>query len=109
VVEASWLQQLIQEIHTPLMKSTLVYCDNVSAVYLSTNIIQHQRTKHVEINIHFMQEHVAISDVHVLHIPMTSQFTDIFMKGLSTSIFLSLGLISTFAWTIASIAGAVRA
>jgi len=37
VAEASWLRQLLAELHSPLAKSTLVYCDNVSAVYLSIN------------------------------------------------------------------------
>jgi hypothetical protein len=69
-------------------RSTLVYCDNVSAVNLSTNSIQHQRTKHVEIDLHFVWERVAIGDVHILHVPMTSQFVDIFTKGLLTSVFL---------------------
>jgi hypothetical protein len=87
VAEACWLRQLLQELHAPLTKSTLVYCDNVSAVYLSTNPIQHQRTKHVEIDLHFVWERVAIGDVRVLHVPMTSQFTDIFTKGLPTSVF----------------------
>jgi hypothetical protein len=82
------LRQLLQELHAPLTKSTLVYCDNVSAVYLSTNLIQHQRTKHVEIDLHFVWERVAIDDVHVLHMPTTSQFADIFTKGLPTSVFL---------------------
>jgi hypothetical protein len=53
VAEACWLRQLLQELHAPLSKSTLIYCDNVSAVYLSTNPVQHQRTKHVEIDLHF--------------------------------------------------------
>jgi hypothetical protein len=70
------------------MKSTLVYCDNVSAVYLSTNPIQHQLTRHVEIDLHFVRERVAICDVRVLHVPTTSQFMDIFTKGLPTSVFL---------------------
>jgi hypothetical protein len=69
------------------MKSTLVYCDNVSAVYLSTNPIQHQRMKHNEIKLHFMRICVGIDDVRVLHVPMTSQFMDIFTKGLPTSVF----------------------
>jgi hypothetical protein len=68
-------------------KSTLVYCDNVSAVYLSTNPIQHQHTKHVEIDLHFVRKRVAIGDVRVLHVPTTSQFADIFTKGLPTSVF----------------------
>jgi hypothetical protein len=70
------------------MKSTLIYYDNVSAAYLFTNPIQHQRTKHVEIDLHFVQERVAIGDVRVLHVLTTSQFTDIVMKGLPTSLFL---------------------
>jgi hypothetical protein len=47
VAEASWLRQLLHELHSPLQRATLVYFDNVSAVYLSTNPVQHQRTKHV--------------------------------------------------------------
>jgi hypothetical protein len=87
VVEACWLRQLLQELHAPLTKSTLIYYDNVSVVYLSTNPIQHQRTKDVEIDLHFVRERVAIGDVRVLHVPTTSQFTDIFTKGLPTSVF----------------------
>jgi hypothetical protein len=55
-----------------LSKSTLVYCDNVSAIYLFTNPVQHQRMKLVEIDLHFFWERVAIGDVCVLHVPMTS-------------------------------------
>jgi hypothetical protein len=34
VAEAAWLRQLLHELHSPLTTSTLVFCDNVSAVYL---------------------------------------------------------------------------
>jgi hypothetical protein len=68
------------------MKSTIIYYDNINVVYLSTNPIQHQRMKHVEINLHFVQECVAIGDVCVLHVSMTSQLTDIFPKGLPNSL-----------------------
>jgi hypothetical protein len=87
VAEACWLRQLLVELHNPLSWATLVYCDNVSAIYLSTNPVLHQRTKHVEINLHFVHERVAIRDVRVLHVPMTSQFVDIFTKGLPSSVF----------------------
>jgi hypothetical protein len=71
MAEAYW-QHLLQELHAPLMKSTLVYCDNISAVYLSTNSIQHQCMKHAKIDLHFVWERVAIGDVQVLHVSMTS-------------------------------------
>jgi hypothetical protein len=87
VAEASWLRQLLAELHTPPSRSTLIYCDNVSAVYLSTNPIQHQWTKHVEIDLHFVRDRVAMGEVRVLHILTTSQFADIFTKGLPSSTF----------------------
>jgi hypothetical protein len=65
-----------------------VYCDNMSVVYLTTNLVQHQRIKHVQIDHHFVRERVAASVVRVLHVPTTSQFTDIFTKGLPSSVFL---------------------
>jgi hypothetical protein len=85
--EASWLWQLLVELHTPPSQSTLIYCDNFSAVYLSTNPIQHQRTKHMEINLHFVRDRVAMGEVRVLHVLTTSQFADIFTKGLLSSTF----------------------
>ena len=87
VAEATWLRQLLHELQAPPSRYTLVYCDNISAVYLSTNPVQHQRTKHVEIDLHFVREKVAIGQVRVLHVPTTSQFADIFTKGLPSSVF----------------------
>jgi hypothetical protein len=87
VAEATWLRQLLHELQTSSSRCTLVYCDNISAVYLSTNPVQHQRTKHVEIDLHFVREKVAIGQVCVLHVLTTSQFVDIFTKGLPSSMF----------------------
>ena len=82
------MRQFLHELYNPLQRATLVYCDNVSAVYLSTNPVQHQRTKHVEIDFHFVRERVAAGDVRVLSVPTTLQFADIFTKGLPASVFL---------------------
>jgi hypothetical protein len=54
VARATWLCQLLHELQAPSSRCTLVYCDNINAVYLSTNLVQHQRTKHVEIDLHFV-------------------------------------------------------
>ncbi|GKD54560.1 ribonuclease H-like domain-containing protein, partial [Tanacetum coccineum] len=64
-----------------------VYCDNVSAVYLSSNLVQHQRTKHIEIGIYFVRDLVATGHVHVLHVPSRFQYADIFTKGLPSALF----------------------
>jgi hypothetical protein len=80
VAEVSWLRN-------PLQRITLVYCDNVSAVYLSTNPVQRQCTKHMEIDPHFVCELVAAGDVRVLSVPTTLQFANIFPMRLPSSVF----------------------
>ena len=87
VAESIWLHQLLLELHQPVRQATVVYCDNVSATYLSTNPVQHQRTKHVEIDLHFVRDRVALGEARVLHVPTSSQFADIFTKGLPTAVF----------------------
>ncbi|GJT59360.1 ribonuclease H-like domain-containing protein [Tanacetum coccineum] len=88
VAETAWLRNLLLELHAPLSTATIVYCDNVSAVYLSTNPVQHQRTKHIEIDIHFVRDYVASGQVRVLHVPSRYQYADIFTKGLPSALFL---------------------
>ncbi|KAL8159451.1 LOW QUALITY PROTEIN: hypothetical protein V2J09_000988 [Rumex salicifolius] len=53
IAEACWLRRLLKELRSPLTSATIVFCDNVSVVYMSSNPIQHQCTKHIEINIRF--------------------------------------------------------
>uniref|UniRef100_A0A251VD12 Putative ribonuclease H-like domain-containing protein n=1 Tax=Helianthus annuus TaxID=4232 RepID=A0A251VD12_HELAN len=85
--ETSWLRNLLLELHIPTREASIIFCDNVSAVYLSDNPVQHQRTKHVEIDIHFVRDKVRIGDIRVLHIPADYQYADIFTKGLSRQLF----------------------
>ncbi|GKC24621.1 ribonuclease H-like domain-containing protein, partial [Tanacetum coccineum] len=87
VAETCWLRNLLRELHTPLSTATIVYCDNVSAVYLSSNPVQHQRTKHIEIDIHFVRNLVTTGHIRVLHVPSCYQYANIFTKGLHTALF----------------------
>jgi hypothetical protein len=85
VAECCWLRQLLQELHVPLLKATLVFCD--SAVYMTANPVHHRRTEHIEIDIHFVREKVALGEVCVLHVPSSHQFADIMTKGLLVQLF----------------------
>ena len=87
VSESCWLHNLLLELHYPLSLATLVYCNNVSAIYLSGNPVQHQRTKHIEMDIQFVREKVARGQARVLHVPSRHQITDIFTKGLPRVLF----------------------
>ncbi|XP_073359379.1 7-deoxyloganetin glucosyltransferase-like [Aegilops tauschii subsp. strangulata] len=87
VAECSYIRQLFQELLCDVHKATLVYCDNVSAVYLSANLVHHRWTKHIELDIHFVRKQVALGRVRVLHVPTTQQFADVMTKGLPTPVF----------------------
>nr|GEW52462.1 ribonuclease H-like domain-containing protein [Tanacetum cinerariifolium] len=87
VAKTAWLRNLLRELHSPLSTATLVYCDNVTAVYLSANPVQHQRTKHIKIDIHFVRDMVQTGHIRVLHVPSRYQYADIFTKGLLTALF----------------------
>nr|GEY00820.1 hypothetical protein [Tanacetum cinerariifolium] len=87
VAETSWIRNLLHEIHIPLFTATLVYCDNVSAVYMSANPVQHQRTKDIGIDIHFVRDKEGAGHVRVLCVPSRFQYADIFTKGLPYPLF----------------------
>lgn len=46
-------RQLLGELHCTINTATVVFCDNVLAVYLSANPVHHCRTKHIKLDIHF--------------------------------------------------------
>ena len=54
VSESCWLCNLLLELHFPLPHAILVYCDNINAIYLSGTSVQHQRTNHIKMDIHFV-------------------------------------------------------
>nr|GEV55139.1 ribonuclease H-like domain-containing protein [Tanacetum cinerariifolium] len=90
VAKTALLRNLLRELHSSLSTATLVYCDNLSAVYMSANHVQHQRTKHIEIDIHFVRDMVSAGQVRVLHLPSRFQYADIFTKGLPSALFEEL-------------------
>jgi hypothetical protein len=51
---------------------------------MSAKPVQHKRTKHIVLDIHFVREKMAFGALRVLHVPSSLQFADIFTKGLPT-------------------------
>jgi hypothetical protein len=108
VAEAVWIRQLLVELQRPVQRATIVYCDNISAVYMAANPVQHRRTKHIEIDIHFVREKVALGEVRVLHVPTSAQFADIFTKGLQPSAFTDIRSILNIVEPDVDTAGGIR-
>ena len=88
ISECSWLRHLLGELHCKVPSATVAFCDNISSVYMLRNLVHHRRTKHIELDIHFVCEKVAVSEVHVTHVPSARQIADVFTKGLPSALFL---------------------
>lgn len=67
-----------------------IWCDNLSAISLESNPIFHARTKHIEVDYHFIREKVVNKDVVIRHINTANQVADIFTKGHTADCFCFL-------------------
>ena len=67
-----------------------IKCDNTSAISLTKNLIQHSRTKHIEIRHHFIRDHVQKSDIVLESVNTLHQLTDIFTKHLDKDRFCTV-------------------
>ncbi|KAM1452490.1 hypothetical protein ACFX2I_039449 [Malus domestica] len=85
--ELDWVQQLLTFLKIKLEYTPVLFCDNMSAIALSFNPVQHQRTKHIEVDVHFVRERVANKKLLVQFVSSSEQFADILTKGLSSPLF----------------------
>ena len=67
-----------------------LYCDNISAISIAHNPVQHDRTKHVEIDRHFVKEKLENGVICIPYVTSEGQLADFLTKGLSSPTFHSI-------------------
>jgi hypothetical protein len=65
MAEVIWLQSVLGELGTQLPRSPCLWCDNLGATYMMANPHFHGRSKHIEVDFHFVCEHVARKQLDV--------------------------------------------
>ena len=74
--EVTWIRSLLLDFAvTP--SPALVFCDNQAAIYIATNPSFHERTKHIEIDLHFVHEKVAAGTLCLAHVRTHHQLADL--------------------------------
>jgi histone deacetylase 1/2 len=81
--ELMWVQKLLTELGVRHPSAARLWCDNIGAKYLSMNPVFHARTKHIEIDFHFVRERVAQKLLEIRFIGTDDQLADGFTKPLS--------------------------
>ncbi|KAB2606268.1 nuclear cap-binding protein subunit 1-like [Pyrus ussuriensis x Pyrus communis] len=85
--ELTWVCKILRDLHYPLPKLPTLWCDNISAISLASNPVFHARTKHVEIDYHYIRELVLANLLTVQFVCSADQLADLHTKSLSKSQF----------------------
>ena len=80
--EILWLRGLLSDIGFPAEGATPLYADNTSAIRITENLIFHERTKHIEVDCHFIRDELKRDVISLPHVSTELQIADILTKGL---------------------------
>ncbi|XP_031249991.1 secreted RxLR effector protein 161-like [Pistacia vera] len=88
--EVAWLQSMFTELSLHFPSKPVIWCDNTSAGALASNPVFHARTKHIEIDAHYIREQVLAKNLTVQYAPSKLQIADVLTKALSVVQFTEL-------------------
>lgn len=83
--ELTWLRQLLQQLKLGDIQDTKLICDNQAALHIASNPVFHERTKHIEIDCHFVREKVLSGEITTEFVSSSDQLADMFTKSLKGS------------------------
>ena len=83
--EITWLQYLLQDFQIPQTQPAFIYCDNLSAIHIANNPAFHERTKHIELDCHFIREKINQSKIRLSPVSSSLQLADAFTKPLTST------------------------
>lgn len=90
ICELLWLKLLLRELKIADIQPMKLYCDNKAAIDISHNPVHHDRTKHVEVDRHFIKEKIEEGVISMTYVPTSQQTTDLLTKGLVKPVFEKL-------------------
>lgn len=79
--EVPWIQSLLGELNIKLSSTPMMWCDNQEAIALAYNPVYHAKTKHVELDIHFIRDKVTAKEIEVCFVPSQDQTADVLTKA----------------------------
>lgn len=85
--EAIWLRALLKDLGQEQTEATIINEDNRSVISLALNPVNHQRTKHIDIQYHFIRDKIQHKQISLQHTPTEAQLADGMTKALGRNLF----------------------
>ena len=82
VSEFVWLKDLLKDLSISHDHPALLYCDSKVAIHIAANPVYHERTKHIELDCHFVREKIQDGLVKTFHVSTKHQLADLLTKPL---------------------------
>lgn len=83
--EVTWVVRLLQELGIPNLAPVTLHCDNQSSIHIAKNPVCHERTKHIEIDMHFTRDKVLEGLIQLSYLPTRHQLADLLTKILPSA------------------------
>ena len=80
--ELIWLKHFLKELRFENDEQMKLICDNQAALHISSNLVFHERTKHIEVDCHFTREKIASGCMTTSFVNSNDHLADIFTKSL---------------------------
>ena len=87
VCHTIWLRNVLSEMKLKQRGATIIQVDNKLAIEFAKNLVNHERSKHIDVRFHFIRDHVKEGNVELLHVARQDQVGDIFTKPLPKVLF----------------------
>ncbi|KAK4275990.1 hypothetical protein QN277_018994 [Acacia crassicarpa] len=87
IIDLMWILPLLKIMSIDVVKTPCIWCDNIGTAALASNPILHSKTKHVELDVHFIREKVATGIVTVGYVPSAYQMANVLTKPQVYSMF----------------------
>ena len=79
--QAMWLRRILEDMHQKKNEATTIFCDNLSTIAMTKNLIHHSRTRYIDMRHHFIREHVTGGDIEMEYCSTKEQVVDLFTKS----------------------------